>query len=164
MSESLSIPYIAPVVSREYFGYTADQAAREQFRIMFDAMIHYTRSVTEEYEKRKWAEVPVHMFFRIPTHDHGFGDFVVLHLDNAGIVASMQYTQYRPQGLTVSTWVPEQINVEPDYGTWAHVAQHMEDHTQLRRWSRAIRELDLARYVGADNHKLFGFLSRVPQR
>lgn len=151
----VELPFLAPVVEDGY-PLNARGASVSHFKIRLMAMQHYVRCCAE----RLGDSNPVKLFVNVPNNNHGFGSFVVVHLDGDNCVYSMEYVSCDVvHGMQTFVLTPS-IARHALSAEWGAVATNYEDTSQLQRWGQAIIDHRLVRDY--KNTELFDLLATVP--
>jgi hypothetical protein len=154
----VELPFLAPIVGEgDPLGPHAAEVSHFKLRIM--ATQHYVRSCGVRFQKFLQFN-PVRLFVNVPIDNHGFGSFIIAHLDGNECVYSLEYVSCDDfNGMQSQVLTPSlaRTAVRPE---WGAVAKAYEDVSQLQRWGRAIVGLNLVRDY--NNTELFDLLARVP--
>lgn len=154
----VELPFIAPLVEEGYPTNT-QCASVNHFKIRLMAAQHYERSCTAKLQPHM-ATNPVRLFVNVPDSNHGFGSFIVAHLDDNQCVYSMEYVSCDSvHGMKTVVLVPSRARMAVS-AEWGVIAEQYKDTSQLQRWARAILELNLVRDY--KNTMLFDLLALVP--
>lgn len=152
---SVELPFLAPVVEDGY-PLNSRCASVSHFKIRLMAMQHYVRCCAE----RLGASNPVKLFVNVPSNNHGFGSFVVVHLDGNNCVYSMECVSCDAlSGMQTKVLTPSIARYALS-AEWGAVAFNYEDTSQLQRWGQAIIEHNMVRDY--KNTELFDLLANVP--
>jgi hypothetical protein len=155
---AVELPFIAPLVEEGYPTNT-QCASVNHFKIRLMAAQHYERSCTAKLQPHM-ATNPVRLFVNVPDSNHGFGSFIVAHLDDNQCVYSMEYVSCDSvHGMKTVVLVPSRARMAVS-AEWGVIAEQYKDTSQLQRWARAILELNLVRDY--KNTMLFDLLALVP--
>lgn len=152
---AVELPFIAPVVEDGY-PLNSRCASVSHFKIRLMAMQHYVRCC----DAQLGASNPVKLFVNVPDSNHGFGSFVVVHLDDNKCVYSMECVSCDAlSGMQTKVLTPS-IARHALSAEWGAVAFNYEDTSQLQRWGQAIIEQRLVSEY--KNTELFDLLANVP--
>lgn len=155
---AVELPFLAPIVEEGY-PINSHGASVNHFKIQLMAMQHYVSSCTAQFQKFNQFD-PVRLFVNVPDRNHGFGSFIVAHLDGDQCVYSMEYVSCDSvHGMKTVVLVPSRARMAVS-AEWGAIAEQYKDTSQLQRWARAILELNLVRDY--KNTMLFDLLALVP--
>lgn len=151
----VELPFIAPRVEDGY-PVNAGGASVSHFKIRLMAMQHYVRCCAE----RLGDSSPVKLFKDVPDNNHGFGSFIVAHLDGSQCVYSVEYVSCDAiNGMQTRVIVPSRSPLAVS-AEWGEVALKYEDLSQLQRWGQTILDHRWMRHY--KNTELFDLLANVP--
>lgn len=154
----VELPFLAPRVEDGY-PTNAHCASVNHFKIQLMAMQHYVSSCTEQFQKFNQFD-PVRLFVNVPDRNHGYGSFIVAHLDDSQCVYSLEYVSCDSvHGMKTVVLVPSRARMAVS-AEWGAIAEQYKETSQLQRWARAILELNLARDY--KDTMLFDLLALVP--
>lgn len=164
MATKVSLPPLAPIVCSDLpVTGPSPHANVQHFRLRLQAMQHYVNCCAVEFASFNNIN-PVQLFVNVPQDDHGYGSFIVVHLDRDGCVYSMEYVSCTvSEGLRSLVLTPIRPRT-PMSREWAEIAARYEDIRQLQRWAYAISDLNIVRdYSDTVLSDLLTLLARVPQ-
>ena len=162
MHTKVSLPPLAPIA---WVDIPVDGPSRsanvQHFNLRLLAMQHYVTCCDVEFAAFNTIN-PMQLLTSVPQNNHGYGSFIVMHLDSDGCVYSMEYVSCTVlDGLVTRVLTPTRPRTALSR-EWEEMSAGYSDIQQLQRWATAISDLNLVRDY--ENTVLFDLLARVPQR